>query len=249
MFQKAQIIRRQNVRSAAIRYATGNWVERRDAVKEIARYYGPEKNELIIGTLLVAIKDQADLVRIEALKALAKVKLDSTFAEIHKIATDDSDSNVRWYAIRALRSFNNPAAADAYIRGLESDDWLIREESARGMVAMDAETIKSRLVPYIIRAINDPHLNVSTAALRGIKINDDRLYQAIVDKFKTCTDNNYSLLNASLRALRGYRLDANTRGKVINLLVHPNMNIRVLALRVLKKEKSLTDADDQRIKR
>lgn len=249
IFQKAEIIRRQNVRSAATRYATGNWVERRDAVEEIIRYYGPEKNDLILGTVLVALQDQAGMVRIEALKGLAKLKLEITFPIIEKIALEERDTNVRWYAIRALRGFKNPSAADVFIKGMESEEWLIREESARGMVMMDAAVIQSRLIPHIIGAIHDRHLNVSAAALRGLKINDARLYPAIAEKFNACTENNYTLLNASLRALRGYRLDEKTREKLVNLLVHPNRNIRVLALRVLKKEKSLTKTDDQRLKR
>ena len=39
---------------------------------------------------------------------------------------------------------------------------------------------------------------------------------------------------AVLKALKGYKLDENTRDRIISLLTDPNKKIRLLALRVLK---------------
>src|SRR4030042_5525919 len=51
LFQKAEIVRIQNQRSSANKYAAGDWMERRDAVREIVNYLGKEKNDLIIARL------------------------------------------------------------------------------------------------------------------------------------------------------------------------------------------------------
>jgi hypothetical protein len=48
------------------------------------------------------------------------------------------------------------------------------------------------------------------------------------------------MLKACLIALKGYKLDEKTKQKIINLLVHPNIRIRILALRVLKKDQMLS---------
>src|SRR5271169_1355359 len=102
MLQKAEIVRKQNVRNAANKYAAGNWLERREAVNEIVKYYGPEKNELIIGTLLVALSDPHEAVRIAALSHLARLKIEATHEMIKKLAAEEENSDTRWYALKAL---------------------------------------------------------------------------------------------------------------------------------------------------
>ena len=240
MIQKAEIMRRQNVRNEANRYATGNWVERRQAVREIAKYYGPEKNELIIGILYVALQDPHPLVRIDALNGLYRLKLESTHVAVKNIAADEKDPNVRMYAIKALRVFRDPSDIDIFIKGFQDDDWLIREESIKGLLVMNDITVKSRLIPYIIAAINDPRASIAITTLRRLKTKDEKLYTVIVNKFNSNTKNKYSLIEATLIGLYGYKLDDKTKTKVINLLVHPNLNIRLLALKVLRNDKILT---------
>jgi hypothetical protein len=241
MFQRTELIRRQNVRDEANRYATGDWLERLDAVKRIVNFYGPEKNTLIIGTLLVALNDPYTSIRIEALKGLAKCRDQSTHAAIRKIAADDEKNpDVRWYALRALRVFKDPGDIDVFIKGLRSKDWIIREASVKGLCMMDDATIKKHLIPYVIEGIDDPETSVAITTLRWLKTKDTKFYAAIVNKFNACNEYNYSMLKACLIALKGYKLDGKTRQKVINLLVHPNIKIRILALRVLKKDQMLS---------
>jgi hypothetical protein len=240
MFQQSELIRVQKQRSAANKYAAGNWMERRDVVKEIVSYLGHDKNDLIVGTLMVASQDQYSEVRIEAVKGLVILKSDKALDVIKKIASDDTDNNVRWHAIKELREFKDPSISEIFIKGLGSDDWLIREESIKGILAMDDAIIKTKMIPYIIKAINDPSSSVVYTTLHSVKIKDAVLYRVIADKFNSCSEYNYSLLEATLIALNGYSLDTKTREKVINLLVHDNTHIRLLALRVLKKEKILT---------
>jgi hypothetical protein len=250
LFQRSEAVRVQKQRDAANKYAAGNWMERRDAVREITAYRGKDKNDLIIGTLLMAAMDPYDAVRIEAVKGLARVKIDGSLPMIKTIAADDSEknANVRWYAIRALRGFKDPSIGDIYIKGLASSDWLIREASARGIVLIDDAAVSSAMVPHILKAINDPSSSVSLTALRGVKTRDPRLYSAIVEKLNTCSEYDISRLQACMTALDGYRLDPKTKEKVINLLFHNDMTVRILALRTLKKDKVLKTIEAGKIK-
>lgn len=239
VFQKAEVVRIQKQRDMANKYASGNWMERRGAVREIVNYFGKEKNDLIIGTLLVAAQDPSSAVRIEAVTGLARIKSDQTIPIIKRMATIEKEGNVRWYALKALQTTGDPSRADIFMQGLESDDWLIREESVRGLTGMDEATIRARLIPSLVKAINDKSSSVAITALRTIAIKEERLYNAIAKRLVSCSPYDYSLLEASLTALNGYRLDPKTKEKVGNLLLHDNRTIRVLALRVLKKEKTI----------
>lgn len=244
-FQKAEVVRVQRQRDAANKYAAGNWMQRRDAVREIVNYFGKGKNDLVIGTLLVAAQDPYPAVRIEAVTGLARINSEQTVPMIKRMASEEKEGNVRWYALRALRTINDPSCADVFMKGLESNDWLIREESVRGMTGMDAATVRARLIPSIVKAINDRSSSVALTALRTVMIKDDQLYRAIAARFTQCSPYDYSLIEASLTALNGYRLDQKTREKVVDLLVHNNITIRVLALRVLKKEKTIATPQQQ----
>ncbi len=238
LLQKSDLVRKQKQRNAANKYVAGNWIERTEAVREIIRYIGPDKNDLIIGTLMVASADPHIEVRIEAVKGLSRMDIDQTRSMLRRIAREDPGDNVRWRALRELRLLKDPAAADIYIQAMGSSDWLIREEAARGMLSLADEIIRARMIPHIIKALNDPSASVAIAVMRNLKTRDPRLYQAIADRLLSASE--YSLLSASLTAINGYRLDDKTNEKVINLLVHGNADIRVLALRVLKSNRSLS---------
>ncbi len=239
IFQKSELIRVQKQRNAANRYPTATWVERRDIVRDVVNYYGKDKNDLVIGILTYAAKDPQPAVRIEAVQSLTKIKSEHSIPLIKKTALEDRNDNVKWYAIKSLRAFKDDSSADIFIYGLASNDWLIREESIKGICSLDDATIKARLIPSIIKAINDPSSSVMLTALRWVKTKDNRVYEVIAKKLRNSTENNYSLLQATLIALRGYQLDAKTKEKVIGLLVHKNSRIRILALRVLKKDRIL----------
>jgi HEAT repeat protein len=237
---KSEMVRVQKQREAATRYPSANWMERRDIVRNIVRYYGKDKNDLVNGILTYGCSDPHPAVRIEALQSFAKIKSKPALPVIQKTARTDSDNNVRWYAIQSLRSFNDPSSAEIFIQGLDSSDWLIREESIKGICSLDDGTIRVKLVPYIIKAMHDSSTSVMLTTLRQVKTRDDRIYRAITEKLKSATDSNFSLLEACLMALKGYRLDSKIKEKVIGLLLHNNPQIRVLALRVLKEDRILS---------
>jgi HEAT repeat protein len=241
LLQKSELVRTQKQRSAANKYAAGNWMDRVEAVREIVRYIGPDKNDLIFGTLTVASGDPYQQVRMEAVKGLAIVGNQECLAMLRRIASSDPADNVRWRALRELRDLGDAAAADIYVRALDSDDWLIREEAARGIISLDKAVIRERMIPHILRAMNDPDINVVLAVLNNISLRDPRLYPAIANRLLAESD--YSLLAASLKALNGYRLDDKTKEKVIDLLVHSNSRVRVLALRALKSDRALIESE------
>jgi HEAT repeat protein len=237
--RKSDLMRFQKQKEAAARYDGENWMERRDIARDVVRYYGKDNNDPVIEILTMAARDPHPAVRIEAVQAFARIHSVQSLPMISKAALEDGNDNVRWYALQALRSLNDPSSADTYARCLDSVDWLIREESIKGICALDDAVIREKLVPSIIKAINDHDSTVMLAALRGVKIKDARIYPSIAEKLRSATEYNYSQIEASLAALNGYRLDPKTKEKVIGLLVHNNQQIRILALRVLKKDRIL----------
>jgi HEAT repeat protein len=238
--RKSELTRMQKQKEAAARYDADNWMERRDIARDIIRYYGKDRNDLVIEVLTLASKDPHPAVRIEAVLSFAKIRSAQSVPLITRAALEDGNDNVRWYALQSLRSLNDPSSADTYARCLGSSDWLIREEAIKGICALDDAVIGEKLIPSIIKAINDPNATVMLAALRGVKIKDERIYPVIAEKLRSATEYNYSQIEASLAALNGYRLDPKIKEKVIGLLVHNNQQIRILALRVLKKDRILT---------
>ncbi|MBP7738417.1 MAG: HEAT repeat domain-containing protein [Spirochaetes bacterium] len=238
--RKSELTRIRKQKEAAARYDAENWTERRNIARDIVRYYGKDRNDLVLEILTVAASDPHPSVRIEVVQGFAKIHSAPSLSMITKAALEDVNDNVRWYALQALRSLSDPSSADTYARCLGSGDWLIREEAIKGICALDDAVIREKLVPSIIKAINDPNAAVMLAALRGVKIKDERIYTAIAEKLRSATEYNYSQIEASLAALNGYRLDPKTKEKVIGLLVHNNQQIRILALRVLKKDRILT---------
>ncbi len=237
--RKSELMRLQKQKEVAARYDAEHWMERRDIARDIVRHYGKDRNDLVLDILTMAARDPHPAVRIEAVWGFARLPSALSLPTITKAALEDGNDNVRWYALKALRSLNDPSSAGTYARCLGSGDWLIREEAIKGICALDDAVIREKLVPSIVKAINDPNATVMLAALQGVKIKDDRIYPTIAEKLRTASEYNYSQIEASLAALNGYRLDPKTKEKVINLLVHNNQRIRVLALRVLKKDSIL----------
>ena len=230
----------QRARTLAEKYSSAAWPERREIIREIVKYYKSSQAGLVTATLTRAAEDSHQAVRVEAVRAIDRVEEKWSHELLRKCALSDASDNVRWYALKALKKRRDPADIEVFIRGMQSEDWLVREESVGGMLALDDATIRERLVPYIIRAINDPRTNVSLAALRKIRVKDDRLYAAITAKLYAASDFDYSLITSCLEALYGYRLDEKTRERIIQLLLHQNVRIRLLALHVLKRDAALS---------
>ena len=108
---------------------------------------------------------------------------------------------------------------------------------------MQGEIEDRKLYGPIKIANEDTNISVRIALLNNLKVKSLDIYVSIINKFEISSMKkiNTSLLRATLKALKGYRLDLRTREKVIELLGHRDKNIRILALRVLKQEKLINE--------
>jgi HEAT repeat protein len=223
------------VNAAAKLYESSGWDRRLRAVEQLAGIRSGKAVDLLIR----ATGDVHPLVRIEAINGLAKSDAARARRTVKNIAEYETNSNVRWYALKALSGFRDPTAAPAFANGLRSDDMLIREESIRGLLMIDDFAIKYISIPYILQALEDPVMNVRLAALDTLSIRDERIYKMLTDMLDREVFYKYTVLKAVLRALYGYALDPLTRKIVTGYLVHPNVDVRLLSLRVLKKDREL----------
>lgn len=231
---------RQKAREAAARYENASWQVRRAAVRELAGFKGREVEDL----LLRALDDSHSLVRIEALRSLEGTESGKARRRIRALAEYEPNVNVRWQAIRVLGGFRDARDSVVFAKGLSSDDWLIREESIKGLLAIEDFAIRYVSIPYILQALEDPNINVKLAAIEHLTIRDERIYKALASMLDDDSSTRHTLLKALLKALAGYRLDGLTLKRVSALLVHQNAEIRVLALRLLKRDRELRKNGD-----
>ena len=220
-------------------YNSDNWQERYDSLEKLSKYISTSDPKILEPFLLKATEDSHSSVRIIAVQNLIKFPSAAVMKRISEIASDNSASNDRLYALKTLGEFRKVTAIPVFLKGLECEDWLIRETSILGILMIEDFNTKYRLIPYIIKALNDSSDVVKIATLSNLNIKDDILYEEIVKIFNINFEAGLknSLLRASLKALAGYKLDDKTRKKVIILLTDVNKDIRLLSLKVLKEEK------------
>lgn len=214
-------------------YDSSDWEERVDAVSKVSGF----RSDRAVNFLLSATYDVHQAVAIESLRGFSISHPEVALDRIQYLAEFENNDNVRWYALKVLAEYRNPKSAPVFVIGLNSSDWLIREASIRGLLMIDDYAIKYVSIPYIIEALNDNKINVRITTLEHLDLRDKRLYDTIVALIPSDVNRNSSLLEAILKALRGYKLDGTTRMKLINLMTHQNKRIRLLAFRVLKEEK------------
>ncbi len=114
---------------------------------------------------------------------------------------EDADPNVKWTAIRTLAE-NPPAQAlPVFVENFESEDWLIREASITGILRIKEESLRARISPLVIRALQDTASGVRIAALNNMSFRDESFYRLIAAIFmKTRT-----LRTGSLRRAQGHK--------------------------------------------
>lgn len=215
-------------------YQSQDWEARRKTVAELSSYKSPDAENLLIA----AANDTHPLVRIEALGGLRRIAGLKGKRAIRYIAEFESNPNVRWHALKALSEFKDPDDAPIFGKGLASQDWLVREESIKGLLRIEDSAIRQLSIPYILQALGDASVNVRLAALENMKIRDERLYAVLSRMLTTEMTGQYTMLKGVLRAIDGYSLDDPVRKKLTSLLMHPNRDVRVLAFRVLKSDRA-----------
>jgi len=90
----------------------------------------------------------------------------------------------------------------------------------------------------------EPSEQVRVAAMENLSVRDERIYRALAAMLDDQVMTRHTLLKALLKALNGYRLDGLTLKRTTSLLVHQNVEIRVLALRLLKRDRELKKNED-----
>ena len=212
-----------------------SWMERKQAAEELGAYPGSEST----GALVEALDDRHGAVIIEALQSLAPRTSRKALPSIRKLARDHRSPNVRWYAIKALAEYEDALNAPIFLEGLESDDWLIRESSITGLLRIEDYSTRYVCLPAIVDMLQDPSTSVQVATMQHLSLVDDRIYEILVKKISGESKHSPAVMLAALEALMDYRLDVGTRERVVELLGHQNRKIRVMALRLLKRNKKL----------
>ncbi|MBN2039966.1 MAG: HEAT repeat domain-containing protein [Spirochaetes bacterium] len=227
---------KKNVKNLLALYESSSWEEREKAVNRICAYKYPEATDMLIK----ALDDSHSAVRIDALKCLGSRKEKKAKRQIKAIAESENNISVKLAGIQALANYRDPTAAPLFAKGLESNDWFIREESIRGLLMINDTLIQQVSIPYILEALKDPKVNVRLAALENLKVKNKKLFDVLLEIIIS-KENYYkiSLLKAALKALNGYLLNEKTRERVIEFLTHPNKEIRILSLFILKKDNEL----------
>ncbi|HOP62343.1 MAG TPA: HEAT repeat domain-containing protein [Spirochaetota bacterium] len=229
-------VAKYTIRESINNYSSDDWEIRLNAIQRASKYGNSIYAKNVILLMLLAADDYHPLVRIEALRCLKIIKAESALDKIREIAMDDSDRNVRRAAISALQDYALEANAGIFISGIESNDWLIREESYIGLIKIDPDDIQKKFLNLLINGIKDRNISVQIAILNNITIKDPLLYHEISGLINN-RDTKASLLRGALVAVKGYTFDEKTRSRLFELLTHRNRDIRVLSLQALKREK------------
>ncbi len=230
--------KRRDIGLVVYKYKSGNWEERIDAVDEISGYDTHPHSVRALRLLVEATYDNHSAVRIEAIKKLAGFPSLVSTNRLSELALEENNSNEKWYALRVLALYRDPLLAPVFINGLKSSDWLIRDISISGILMLDKTFLEKSMLSQIILALRDPALRVRLTTLNSLKVKNKVLYNEI----KQILEENMKkkvLIIASLKALKGYRLDPETRNRIIHYLTDNNSEIRILALRVLQEEESM----------
>ncbi len=231
---------RNAVEALCLSYNSKNWETRRETIRHICSYDITPVGEILIA----ALNDTHPGVRIEALKCIGEMKLSKAKRTVRHIAEFENDNNIKLYAIQSLAKYRDPFSAPVFAKGLQSDDWLIREESIKGILMINDLLIQQTSVPYVLQALVDERINVRLAALENVKIKHEKIYSEL-SLIINDPENSKKiiLLKAALKAINGYLLDMDTRARIVDLLTHPDKDMRILALGALKKDKELQEKE------
>lgn len=220
-------------------YESDDWTARKKAINSASRIHAPEATDL----LLKATYDTHATVRIEALAGLRRHMPHKALDRVKEIAESENNINVRWHALKTLGYYREPTAALIFARNLKDDDWLIREESIKGLLKIDDYSIRYVSVPYVIEALGDGSMSVKLTTLKYLQVSDPRIYDKLSAILLSAGDGQQALIEQTLKALKGYELEQKTRDRVIRYLTHQNVNIRLNAHRVLVAQKERAEDD------
>lgn len=233
-YSKDNIIKNKITESVHL-YSSDNWEDREEAVITLYKY----KNSVFSGNILLfflkASEDRHSSVRITAIKGLHQMTDPAALARLRIMAMEDRKINVRWHALEALADYRIKDNEKFFTENFKSEDWIIREAAIIGLLKINDPESQIKNISIIKDGINDPVISVRLATLHNLELKHDLFYPDIA-KIINDKQSSHSILKAALYAIKGYRLDYNTRDRLISLLTHYNREIRVFAFRALKEE-------------
>ena len=183
--------------------------------------------------LLEALKDGEDEVRRAACLALGFFKDPSTFDDITNVLLDDPKIAVRQSAARALGNTGHPAALPYLMEALHDSYWWYEREYAAGDLLDAIEKMGTAAVEPLIQALQDKEGTVRkfAATLLG-KLGDPR---AIEPLGMALYDLHHEVGKVSAESLA--RFGSLALQLLVEALSHPEMWIRIHALRALSRIK------------
>jgi len=186
-----------------------------------------------IQPLLPALKDKEDEVRIAACLALGFFKDPSTFDDITNILLDDPKIEVRQAAAKALGNTRHPKALPFLMEALHDSYWWYERESAAVDLLRAIEKMGAIAVDPLIEALRDKEGTIRKFA--AILLGDIGDARAIEPLGMALYDLHHDVGNASAEALA--KFGASAIGLLTEALSHPEMWIRIHAVRALSKIK------------
>jgi len=239
---------RQKTEEAAIQkstdmYHSSDWIVRLEGISALKKpphqkAWHPGNKKKIIIFLEGATEDIHTAVKIEAIKQLAAYIDDAGVIKyLEEISLNDENNNVRWTALDVLLQSPSQETIKIFITNFANSDILIKEVSIKGILKLSDESSRQEILPYVLDALNDEAINVRIAALNNLSFKDEAIYQILAKNFQK-NRLSITMLNLSLKAINGYKLDEETQEKMFPLLTHADTDIRILALRALKNSQN-----------
>jgi len=221
-------------------YNSDNWETRLDSIKKISRYSNTvyAKNSFLL--IFKALDDSHSEVRIEALKILKPMKAPAAEKKIRSMALLDENPNVRVYAYSALEEYRNLTNEEIFTKGLQENDWLVKEAALKGLMKINDTEIQTRHIDDIVSAIKDKNISIKLTAISNINIRNPLIYAELAKIVKN-KGSSLFVLKAALVKIKEYKLDPETKQRVIELLTSRDKNVRILSLQVLKQNELNAD--------
>ncbi len=224
-----------SIKTAVNNYNSDNWEIRLKSIKSVSKYSDSiyAKNSILL--VIKALDDSHSTIRIEALKILRKIKAPVAEEKIRTIALTDMNSNARYYAFSALGEYRNISNETAFLKGLESRDWLVRESALAGLMKINDPEIQIKYIDIILNAMKDKNISIKLACISNLTIKDPLIYSEL-SKIINNKKSSLYLVKAALKQIKGYKIDDKTKSRVISLLTHRDKEVRILSLQALKME-------------
>jgi len=221
---------REALRNSELLFQSRNWTDRLRAVETLTG-----KGADIVHFFSDAARDPHERVRIGAIRGLSSIHDSVSFRRILEIAQNEKEPNARWEAYRCLSLFRRLEAAPVFMSAANDPDWLMRETALAGLLDIDDEKTKMESLSLAVDSLSDPNENVRAAVLLHLTLTDLRVYAYIS---KQLSGGAYyrkpGYLKILLTALAKYKLDKDMRNAVLEYFTHPDPQVRVLALQVIK---------------